>query len=195
MHYVTRLLTLYENLQIINSCALFISDDKLHRNLSYMHCWKILKEHPKWTERWKHINAPKPPAKRQKTIAKSSASYPLAFMGAAGGILNTSGKFYKRILDCAWLLIGCHSIPLWSDHDHDLVALFGTLSFESECLLLPADVELDPSCNINHGSNGTQEWPPRNKQCLTTNIHLEYHEIDGYERISYSHRDIFRDSH
>jgi hypothetical protein len=44
------------------------------------------------------------------------------------------------------------------NRDHDLVALFGTLWFECECLLFPADVELyDPSCNINRGSGGTQE--------------------------------------
>jgi hypothetical protein len=68
------------------------------------------------------------------------------------GILDASRKFRRKILGCAGLLIGCHSIPLWSDHDHDLVALFGALGIECECLLLPADVELDdPSCNINHG--------------------------------------------
>jgi hypothetical protein len=50
------------------------------------------------------------------------------------------------MLGCAGLLIGCHSIPLWSDRDHDLVALFDTLKFEYGCLLFPTDVELyDPS--------------------------------------------------
>jgi hypothetical protein len=39
-----------------------------------------------------------------------------------------------------------------------LVALFGTLDFECECLLFSADVELyDPSWNNNHGSGGTQD--------------------------------------
>jgi hypothetical protein len=71
-------------------------------------------------------------------------------------ILDASRKFCRKILDCAELLIGCHSILLWPDRDHDLVALFGTHSFESECLLLPANVELDdPSCNIDRGSSGT----------------------------------------
>jgi hypothetical protein len=108
------------------------------------------------------------------------------------GILDTS----KKILGCARLLIRCHSIPLWSDRDHDLVALFGTLGFECECLLLPADVEIyDPSCNINHGPSGTQEWPPKNKWRLTTDIHLEYHEVHGYERIPDSHWDIFHNSY
>jgi hypothetical protein len=94
------------------------------------------------------------------------------------------------------LLIGCHSIPLQSDCDHDLVALLGTLGFECECVLFPADVELyDPSYNINHGSDGTQEWPPMNERYLMTNIHLEYLEVHRYERILDSHWDIFRSSH
>jgi hypothetical protein len=47
MRYVKRFLTLYENLHIVNACALFISDDKHHRNFPYMHYWKILKDQPK----------------------------------------------------------------------------------------------------------------------------------------------------
>jgi hypothetical protein len=105
-------------------------------------------------------------------------------------------KFCIKILGCTRLLIGCHSIPLWSDRDHFLVALFGTLGFECECLLVPADVELyDPSCNNNHGSGGTQEWPPKNEWNLTTNINFEYQGVNRQERIPDSHRDIFRDSH
>jgi hypothetical protein len=66
------------------------------------------------------------------------------------GILDMVRKFWRTILGCTRFLIGCHNIPLWSDHDHDLVALFITLRFECERLLLSADVELDdPSCNIN----------------------------------------------
>jgi hypothetical protein len=34
-----------------------------------------------------------------------------------------SRKFHRKILGYAGLLIRCHSIPLWSDCDHDLVAL------------------------------------------------------------------------
>jgi hypothetical protein len=72
--------------------------------------------------------------------------------------LDASRKFHRKILNCAGLLIGCHSIWLLSDHDHDLVALFGILGFECECLLFSVDVELNnPSCNINHGSGSTQE--------------------------------------
>jgi hypothetical protein len=112
------------------------------------------------------------------------------------GILDASRKFWQKILGCAGLLIGCHSIPLWSDHDHDMVALFGTMGLECECLLLPIDVELDDlSCNINRGSSGAQECPPKNKWFLKTDIHLEYHEVHGYQRIPNSHQDIFRNSH
>jgi hypothetical protein len=73
-------------LQIANACALFISDDKLHRNFSYMHCWKILKDQPRWLERRKHMTATKPAAKKQKTTGKSSpTSTPLAItIGAVG---------------------------------------------------------------------------------------------------------------
>jgi hypothetical protein len=106
-------------------------------------------------------------------------------------------KFRRKILGRVRLLIGCHSIPLRSDRDHDLVALFDTLGFECGCLLFPADVELyDPSCNINRGSGGTQEWPPKNERWyLTIDIHFEYHEVHMHEKIPDSYRDIFRDSH
>jgi hypothetical protein len=112
------------------------------------------------------------------------------------GILDKLRKFHRKILGCAGLLIGCRSIPLQSYRDHDLVALLGTLGFECECLLFPTAVELyDPSCNINRGSGGTQEWPPKNEWYLTIDIHLEYHEVHRYERIPDSHWDIFHNSH
>jgi hypothetical protein len=72
-------------LQIANACELCVSDDKLHRNFPYMYRWKILKDHPKWLERCKHINAPKPPAKRKETTAKSSTSADLVAISDAGG--------------------------------------------------------------------------------------------------------------
>jgi hypothetical protein len=98
------------------------------------------------------------------------------------GILHALRKFHKKFLGCAGLFIGCHSIPLQFDCDHDLVALLGTLGFECECLIFSADVDVyDPSCNINHGSGDTQEWPPKNERYLTTSIHLEYHKVHMYE--------------
>jgi hypothetical protein len=111
-------------------------------------------------------------------------------------ILDALRKFHRKILSCAGLLIGCHGISLRSDRDHDLVVLFDTFGFECECLLFPTDVDLyDPSCNINCGSGGTQEWLPKNERYLMTDIHLEYHEVHRYERIPDSQWDIFRNSH
>jgi hypothetical protein len=105
-------------------------------------------------------------------------------------------KNRRKIVGGAGLLIGCHSIPLRSDCGHDLVALFGALGFECRRLLFPIDVELyDPSYNINRGSCGTQEWPPKNEQYLTIDIYFEYHEVHRHKRIIDSHRDIFHDSH
>jgi hypothetical protein len=103
---------------------------------------------------------------------------------------------HGKILGCAGLLIGCHRIPLQSNRDHGLVALFDTHGFECGCLLFPVDVELyDPSYNINRGSGGTQEWPPKNERYLMTDIHFEYHKVHMHEKIPDSHWDIFCDSH
>ncbi|KAG8081130.1 hypothetical protein GUJ93_ZPchr0007g3171 [Zizania palustris] len=73
--------------KIASACAIFKEDDKLHMNFPYMHCWKILKDQPKWIERRKHMNAPKPPlkpaTKKQKTSANTSlAAFPLAITAA-----------------------------------------------------------------------------------------------------------------
>jgi hypothetical protein len=92
-----------------------------------------------------------------------------------GDIFDALRKFHRKILGCARLLIGCYNFPFRSDCDHDLVAFFGTLGFKYRYLLFPADVELyNPSCNINRGSGGTQEWPLKNERYLTTDIHFEY---------------------
>jgi hypothetical protein len=107
-----------------------------------------------------------------------------------------SRKFCRKILGCAGLPIGCHSIALWSDRDHDLVALFGTLWFECESLLFLADVELyDPSCNINRGSGGTQDGRVSLNTTHSWEAILEYHKVHMHERIPDSHWDMFRDSH
>jgi hypothetical protein len=65
---------LFHTLQIVSECALFKADDKFHMNFSYMHCWKILKDQPKWIERRKHMTTQKPASKKQKTSVKSSLS-------------------------------------------------------------------------------------------------------------------------
>jgi hypothetical protein len=96
-------------------------------------------------------------SKTVSTPLKINLPVRLEILSQLGGILDASRKFHRKILGCTGLLIVCHTIPLRSDHDHDLVALFGTLGFECECLIFPANVELyDPSCNSNHGSGGTK---------------------------------------
>ncbi|XP_025815652.1 glutathione S-transferase T3-like [Panicum hallii] len=37
--------------KIASACALFKEEDKKHRNFAFMHCWRILKDKPKWIER------------------------------------------------------------------------------------------------------------------------------------------------
>jgi hypothetical protein len=107
-----------------------------------------------------------------------------------------SRKFCRKILGCAGLLIGCHSIPLWSDRDHDLVALLGTLQFECECLFFPVDVKLyDPSCNINRGSGGTQDGWMLSDTTQSWEAILEYQIVHRHKRIPDSHQDIFHGSH
>ena len=61
--------------QIAAACALFKAEDKKHRNFALMHCWRILKDQPKWMERHKQIGGPKTTSnKKQKTKANSSPS-------------------------------------------------------------------------------------------------------------------------
>ncbi|GJN29198.1 hypothetical protein PR202_gb17395 [Eleusine coracana subsp. coracana] len=50
--------------KIASACAMFKADDKSRRNFPYMHCWKILKDQPKWMDRRKHT--PNLGGKRQK---------------------------------------------------------------------------------------------------------------------------------
>jgi hypothetical protein len=66
------------------------------------------------------------------------------FSAALGFLSGVKAFLFGLIVTMTWL--------------HFLVPL----GFECRCLLFPADVELyDPSCNINRGSGGTQEWPPK----------------------------------
>ncbi|KAK3157861.1 hypothetical protein QOZ80_2AG0129230 [Eleusine coracana subsp. coracana] len=58
--------------KIVSVCAMFKADDKTHRNFPYMHCWKILKDKPKWMDRCKHT--PNLGGKRQKTTDNASPS-------------------------------------------------------------------------------------------------------------------------
>ncbi|GJN24922.1 hypothetical protein PR202_gb12700 [Eleusine coracana subsp. coracana] len=60
--------------KIASACAMFKEDDKTHRNFAYMHCWKVLKDKPKWMERRKHSSSSNRGGKKQKTTADASPS-------------------------------------------------------------------------------------------------------------------------
>ena len=79
--------TFHVYVQIAATCALFKSEDKKHRNFSLMHCWRILKDQPKWIERRKQIGGPKATSnKKQKTKENSSPSshIPVLTTGSSG---------------------------------------------------------------------------------------------------------------
>ncbi|CAL4915205.1 unnamed protein product [Urochloa decumbens] len=59
--------------KIANACTMFTAEDQKNRKFVYLHCWKILKDKPKWMERRKEIGgAKKSSNKKQKTVANSS---------------------------------------------------------------------------------------------------------------------------
>ncbi|RLN22760.1 hypothetical protein C2845_PM07G18380 [Panicum miliaceum] len=73
--------------KIANACALFKAEDKKNRKFALMHCWRILKDKPKWMERRKQIRGAKTASnKKQKTKANSSPSSaaPVLTPGTAG---------------------------------------------------------------------------------------------------------------
>ena len=51
---------------------MYKNDDPLHRTFQYIHCWKILKDHSKWTNRRQPTGPQKPLSKKQKTAADST---------------------------------------------------------------------------------------------------------------------------
>ncbi|KAL5678258.1 hypothetical protein ACJX0J_014389, partial [Zea mays] len=40
---------------ITNACVMFKAEDLMDKKFSYLHCWKILKDKPKWMDRRKEI--------------------------------------------------------------------------------------------------------------------------------------------
>ncbi|TVU21992.1 hypothetical protein EJB05_31664 [Eragrostis curvula] len=59
--------------KIASACSLFKAEDRNHRKFAFMHCWKILKDKPKWIERRNEIGSAKNTSnKKQKRVAKSS---------------------------------------------------------------------------------------------------------------------------
>ncbi|KAG8051788.1 hypothetical protein GUJ93_ZPchr0001g31117 [Zizania palustris] len=59
--------------KIANACAMFKAEDPKDRKFSYLHCWKILKDKPKWMDRRKEVGSVKKTTnKKQKTMINSS---------------------------------------------------------------------------------------------------------------------------
>ncbi|KAL6902154.1 hypothetical protein ACP4OV_005030 [Aristida adscensionis] len=74
-------------------------EDKKNRKFAFMHCWKILKDSPKWMERRKQFRAFKTASnKKQKTKPTSSPSSaaPGVSTGAAGGDDGVAQDASKR---------------------------------------------------------------------------------------------------
>jgi hypothetical protein len=66
--------TLNSYVQIANACAMFKAEDPKKTKFLYLHCWKILKDKPKWMDRRKEIiNSKKISCKEKKKLATSSA--------------------------------------------------------------------------------------------------------------------------
>ena len=77
--------------QIANACAMFKAEDPKERKFSYLHCWKILKDKPKWMDRRKEIgNAKKTSCKKQKTLATSPT--PFAAPDGPIAVINQDGE-------------------------------------------------------------------------------------------------------
>jgi hypothetical protein len=113
-------------------------------------------------------------------------------------------KFHRKILGCAELLIGCHSIlrpsvlrlrvtfhVLWQhlhtfypsqareSVDSNLVAAREILVVVDELLMNPVDFHVDdPSRFINGCSDRLQEWLPSYDGGLLMRIHIHDHEIN-----------------
>ncbi|TVU45988.1 hypothetical protein EJB05_05498 [Eragrostis curvula] len=59
--------------KIASACSLFKAEDKKNRKFAFMHCWKILKDKPKWIERRKEIAGAKFTSnKKQKRVPNDS---------------------------------------------------------------------------------------------------------------------------
>jgi hypothetical protein len=56
----------FSNMKIANACAMFKAEDPKDRKFSYLHCWKILKDKPKWTNKQKEIGSAKKAIRNRK---------------------------------------------------------------------------------------------------------------------------------
>lgn len=70
-------------MQQADALKMFIKEDRQHRQFPYMHCWKLLKDQPKWADRRKQMETHKPISKKQKVLSNSSpASDPPLLLNA-----------------------------------------------------------------------------------------------------------------
>nr|CAB3469804.1 unnamed protein product [Digitaria exilis] len=61
--------------EIAAACTMFTAEDPKHRKFALIHCWRILKDKPRWIERRKQLSANTPVSnKKQKTKADASPS-------------------------------------------------------------------------------------------------------------------------
>jgi hypothetical protein len=106
-------------------------------------------------------------------------------------ILDTSRKFHRKILGGARLLIGViaflSSVIVTMTWLHCSAPLGLNVNVSSFPLML--------SFMIPAATSIVALAVLKNEWYLTTDIHLEYHEVHRYERIPDSHWDIFHNSH
>ncbi|KAL6851494.1 hypothetical protein ACP4OV_020427 [Aristida adscensionis] len=85
--------------KLAHTCTLFKEEDKKNRKFAFMHCWRILKDSPKWMERRKLFRSSKTASnKKQKTKPTSSPSSaaPGLSTGAASGDDGVAQDASKR---------------------------------------------------------------------------------------------------
>ncbi|XP_025814231.1 uncharacterized protein LOC112891555 [Panicum hallii] len=74
--------------KIANACAMWTAEDVKGRKFVYLHCWKILKDKPKWTERRKEIGCTKKTSnKKQKIVANFSPASVVSTTAVGGAPL------------------------------------------------------------------------------------------------------------
>ncbi|RLM66480.1 hypothetical protein C2845_PM16G06410 [Panicum miliaceum] len=72
--------------KIASACALYKEEDKKNRNFALMHCWRILKDKPKWMDRLMQTGGTATTSnKKQKTKANSSPSSLVPVLSPATG--------------------------------------------------------------------------------------------------------------
>ncbi|CAN6313007.1 unnamed protein product [Urochloa humidicola] len=84
--------------KIASACAMFKAEDKKNRNFTLMHCWRILKDKPKWIERrMQNGGTTTASNKKQKTKANSS---PSSFVPVLSPATGGADAVYARRCGC-----------------------------------------------------------------------------------------------